>query len=194
MKIKLSNWAKQNGLSYKTAFRLFQTKKLPHPVEQLVTGTILVELPEKTISSGVKLAIYARVSSHDQKEDLQRQLDRLRSYCANKGWCVSKEITEIASGMNDSRKGLISLLIDKEIKTIVVEHKDRLTRFGFNMLKASLSCQGKNIEVINETEFKEDIVQDFVDIVTSMCARIYGKRSAKNKAKKALESINENNS
>ncbi|MFZ4773730.1 MAG: IS607 family transposase [Terrimicrobiaceae bacterium] len=188
MKIKLSVWAKKNGLGYRTAFRLFKSGKFPAKTQQLPTGTILVEEVEEAIADS-KLVIYARVSSHDQKDDLQRQLTRLRDFCSSNGWKISSEIAEVASGMNDSRKGLLSVLRDKTIQVIVVEHRDRLTRFGFNALSAVLGAENRKVVIINEKEFKEDIVQDLIDIMTSMCAKIYGKRGAKNKAKKALEAI-----
>ena len=151
----------------------------------------IIVFPENTKDEEIKVAIYARVSSHDQKEDLQRQIERLRDFCMAKGMVIEKEISEIGSGLNGSRKKLLSLLSDKTIDTIVVEHADRLARFGVDYIEAGLSCSGKKIIIINKTEMKDDLMQDFVDVVTSMCARIYGKRSAKNKAQKALKAISE---
>lgn len=186
--VKLSNWAKQNGLTYKGAYRLYRAGQLPHRVEQLPTGTLIV-YPEQTASA--KVALYGRVSSHDQKADLERQMDRLRQYAAAQGLSVAVEQQEIGSGLNGRRKKLLSLLSDKTITTLVVEHRDRLARFGVEYIEAALSCTGKQLIVLNETEKTDDLVQDFVDVVTSMCARIYGRRSAKNRAKRALEAAGE---
>ena len=112
-------------------------------------------------------------------------MERLRTFAASKGLTVS-EATEIGSGLNGHRKKLSALLRDPEVGTIVVEHRDRLARFGVEYIEASLSAQGRAVLVLNEGEQKLDIVQDFVDVVTSMCARIYGQRSAGNRAKAAL--------
>lgn len=186
--MKLSVWAKNQGITYKTAFRLFQQGRLPCRSEQYDTGTIIV-YPESPKTQSV--AIYGRVSSGDQKQDLARQMQRLRDFCASKGWTISKEVSDIGSGLNDGRKGILKLLSDKTITKIVVEHRDRLMRFGSEILIASLQADGRNIITINENEFKDDMVQDFVDIVTSMCARIYGKRTAKNRAEKAIKAASE---
>ena len=188
--IKLSKWAKSVGLSYIGAYRLYKANKMPCKTMQFSTGTIIV-FPTTAKNEEIKVAIYARVSSHDQKEDLQRQIERLRDFCMAKGMTIEKEISEIGSGLNGSRKKLLSLLADKTIDTIVVEHADRLARFGVDYIEAGLSCFGKKIIIVNKEEMKDDLTQDFVDVVTSMCAKIYGQRSAKNKAQKALKAITE---
>lgn len=182
-KIKLSQWAKNNGLLYMTAWRMIKSGRFPLPVEQLETGTILVELPDE-VKSEKKNVIYARVSSHDQKEDLTRQISRLREFCAAKGIEISDEIKEIGSGLNGERDKFCRLL--ESDSNIICEHKDRLIRFGFEYIRSALKAQERNIIIMNETESDMDLVQDFVDVVTSMCARIYGKRSAKNRAKRAI--------
>lgn len=189
--MKLSQWAKEKGISYQTAYRMFQAGTLPVKSEQLPTGTILV-FPE--IQSQKRLALYARVSSSDQKEDLQRQIQRLRDYAAAHGFQVYQEVTEIGSGLNGKRPQLHKLLRDVTVTTILVEHRDRLARFGVPYLESVLESTGRQIMVVNATEQKEDLVQDFVDVVTCFCARIYGKRAAKNKAKKALEAIQHDDS
>src|SRR5262249_13159427 len=133
------------------------------------------------------VALYARVSSNDQQTDLKRQMERLKDYAASKGWIVAKEVKEIGSGLNGNRSKLIALLKDKSVSGIVVEHKDRLSRFGTEMFEVLLQASGRSLYVMNISEYKEDLVEDFVDVVTSMCAKIYGRRSAKNRAKKALK-------
>jgi len=188
--MKLSDWARKNNLAYNTAHRMFKKGELPVKAEQLPSGTILIyeednsTVPDKTV-------LYARVSSNDQKEDLQRQVERLKLFAAAKGLVVSDIITEIGSGLNQNRPKLNNILEDKSITNIVVEHKDRLTRFGFQLIESSLKASNRTISVMNETEEDMDLVQDFIDVITSMCARIYGKRSAKNKADKIKGIINE---
>lgn len=185
--MKLSAWAKKNGLTYKAAWRLFKTGQLPVPATQLKTGTILVhELPD---SLPARAALYARVSSHDQKSDAERQMERLRTFAAAKGLPVAKEIIEIGSGLNGRRKNILKLLADATITVIVVEHRDRLSRFGFELIAAALEASKRQILVMNETECKDDIVQDMTDVMTSLCARLYGKRGAANRAKRALKAV-----
>jgi len=131
--------------------------------------------------------LYARVSSSGQKEVLERQLQRLRDYAAAQGLVVIKEVAEIGSGMNGRRKKLLKILKDPSASIIIVDYKDRLTRFGFEHLSHALqSCQ-REIRVINQTEDTSDLVQDMIDVLTSFCARLYGQCSAKNRAKRALE-------
>lgn len=188
--MKLSTWAKKQGISYKTAWRLWKTGKLPLPAEQLATGTIIVKEPEASYEAGLSLVVlYARVSSSDQKQDLDRQLSRLVEVATSKGFQVVKVIKEIGSGLNGKRTKLLTILRDPNVKTIVVEHKDRLARFGFEYLEALLNASGGRIIVVDETETKDDLVKDMIDVLASFCARLYGRRSAKDRAKKALKEI-----
>ena len=107
-----------------------------------------------------------------------------------KSACCKKEVPEIGSGINDRRPKLQQVLKDTTISKIVVEHKDRLTRFGFNYLEILLANQGRNIEVVNFIESaKEDIIQDFVSIITSFCERIYGQRRTKRKTEELIKEL-----
>lgn len=183
--MKLSAYARSKGISYRTAHRMFQAGKIPHPTEQLPTGTIIVHAEEPATTK--KTVLYARVSSSKQKEDLTRQVQRLRDYCAAQGLKVDKEVTEVGSALNGKRKRLLRVLSDQAVGTIVVEHRDRLTRFGFEYLEASFQAQNRRIIVLNDTECKDDLVQDMIDVLTSFCARLYGRRSARLRAKRAVE-------
>ena len=158
---------------------------MPCPTTQLQTGTILVH--ETTLPVPTGCALYARVSSADQKDDAERQLQRIRDYAAAQGLRVDREIIEVGSGLNGRRKHLAKLLTDKSIGTIIVEHRDRLMRFGFEFVSAVMDASGRRIVVINETECEDDLVRDVSDVLTSLCARIYGRRGAANRAKRALE-------
>ncbi|MFZ0565501.1 MAG: IS607 family transposase [Chlamydiales bacterium] len=188
--MKLSDWAKEQGISYRTAWRWFKAGQLPIKAKQLPTGTIILEL-EKT--SQLDVAIYARVSSSDQKNDLDRQVARLVSFATEKGLSISKSVTEIGSGLNGHRPKLMKLLSDESVKIILVEHRDRLMRFGVEYVESSLISHGRQLLVADPGELKDDLVQDMIEVLTSFCARLYGRRSAKNKAKKALEAIQSEN-
>lgn len=179
--MKLSNWAKKNGLTYQTAYNLFKKGQLPGKITQLPTGTILID--ELSPPTNVPTYIYCRVSSHNKKEDLDRQADRCVDFCTKNGWQIEKVIKEIASGTNDKRKKL-SVMLDNKPKRIVVEHKDRLTRFGFNYFDKLLPLLGYELVVINrDSEDEKDLIKDLITIITSLCCRLYGLRKGKNKAK-----------
>jgi len=131
-----------------------------------------------------RVALYARVSSADQKSDLDRQMHRLRDYAAAKGYNVSKEVSELASGLNDHRPKLARLLSDPTIGTLIVEHRDRLTRFGYEYIRQLLEAQGRHVEVLFPSDTEHELVDDFVAVITSMAARLYGQRSSRQKAAK----------
>ena len=190
-RIKLSKWAKLNGVCYQTAFNWFKQGKLADAV-QLDTGSIFIEQDlEGTKSQNV--VIYARVSNQSCKLEMNYQIERIQNYCNSKGFIVNKIYKEVASGMNDNRKELWKMLESKPA-IIVIENKDRLTRFGFNYLKKLLESRGTLIEVINPNDNDEqDLIKDMISIVTSFCCRLYGLRRAKNKRNKIIEVLNENN-
>ena len=185
--MKLSRWAKKNGISYWTAFRWFKSGTLPVPAIQTKSRTILVQEPDDVIG---KVAIYGRVSSSDQKNDLNRQIARLADYATKQKLTVSSTVAEVGSGLNGKRRKLLRLLADQKVTTIIVEHRDRLARFGFEMVEACLQARGGQIIVLDNTEVSDDLVRDMTELLTSLCARLYGKRSAKARAKRAIEAAN----
>lgn len=184
--MKLSVWAKKQGISYRTAWRWYKDGTLPVEAEQLPSGTILVKDP---LEEGIQVAIYARVSSHDQKQDLERQVSRLVMFANSQNLSVSQTVVEIGSALNGHRGKLKKLLQNPQVKVIIAEHNDRLMRFGIEFLEATLTSQGRKLLIMNKEELKDDLVRDMIEVLTSFCARLYGKRSAKNRAKKAVESI-----
>ena len=133
------------------------------------------------------IVVYARVSSSDCKDNLETQAQRLTDFCTAKGWIVNQVIKECGSGLNDQRPKLTKLLSERKATKIVVEHKDRLTRFGFNYIKVLFpECA---IIILNEIEDKKDLFEDFVSLVTSFCARIYGQRRTKRKTEEIINSL-----
>jgi len=170
-------------VSRQTATRWFHSGELPVGAIQLSTGTILVEEPP---SSAGGVALYARVSSSDQKGDLDRQMARLVQAATAGGISPTSVVSEVGSGLNGHRSKLLRLLRDPEIGTIVVEHRDRLARFGVEYIEAALLAQGRRLIVIEDAEVDDDLVRDMVEVLTSFCARLYGRRSAKRRAEAAL--------
>lgn len=137
-----------------------------------------------------KYAIYARVSTAENKDNLERQKQRLLDFCAAKGWPVSKTVTEVGSGLDDERRKLSKLLADESITHIVVEHKDRLSRFGFRYVEQLLKQHGRCIVVINEQDNeRDDVMEDFVAIITSFTARLYGRRRSRRRTEKLIEEL-----
>ena len=182
--MKLSAYAKQVGVTYKTAYQWWKAGQLD--AYQLPTGTIMVR---EATPSAAGVALYARVSSAEQKEEVTRQLQRLRDYAAARGYQVVSEVTEIASGLNDEHSKLTKLLTDAQVGVIVVEHRDRLTRFGYGYIAVLLEHQGRRVEEIYPSDSGEDLVDDFVSVITSMAVRLYGRRNAKQRAAQIQECI-----
>ena len=184
--MRLSEWAKQQGIHYYTALRWFHAGQIPAPAYQnKTTGTIIVNPPPDPGEQGV--ALYARVSSSDQRGDLSRQLARLTKYAAKEGLRVIEAVEEIGSALNGHRPKLLRILRNPKIGVVVVEHRDRLARFGSDYVDAAMTAAGRRLVVVDATEMKNDLVQDMVDVLTSFCARLYGKRAAKNRAMRAVE-------
>ena len=129
------------------------------------------------------------MSSHEKRGDLDRQAERCVEFCQARGWVIEKLVKEIASGMNDSRPRLTKLLASKPTR-IIVEHKDRLTRFGFGYFEQLLPMIGCDLVVIHrDSEEKDDLVKDLVAIITSFCCRLYGLRRGQRKAKEIKETL-----
>jgi predicted site-specific integrase-resolvase len=189
--IKLSKYAKKCGISYTTAYRHFNQGFIKG--KKLHTGTILVEEDEiiaKPFMEKEKRAVlYARVSSPENKKNLDTQMERLKNYASAKGYVVVTESKEIGSGLNDKRKKLENILRNNnEWDKLIIEHKDRLARFGLNYINVLLKEKNKEIEIINNTETeKEDLMQDFVSIITSFCSKLYGLRRTKRKTEKIIK-------
>jgi putative resolvase len=178
--VKLVEWARRQGISYKTAWRWVKDDTMPVPWRQLPSGTILVDSPMDEQPATV--ALYARVSSHDQRNDLDRQLARLSQYAAERDLHVVESVAEVGSGLNGKRRKLLRLLSDATIGAVVVEHRDRFACFGSEYLEAALAASGRRLIVVDGAEMNDDLVQDMIAVLTSFCARLYGRRSARNRA------------
>lgn len=172
--VAIRKWIKSGKLRAKRVGKLWMIPE----------SELKVFLGEKT--KEIRAVIYARVSSHKQKKDgnLERQVERLRNYCSAKGYKIVDVITDVASGLKEDRRGLMklfSMVENKQMDVVVVEFRDRLTRFGFDYLQRYFGSHDVRIEVIEETEknYFEELIEDFVSIIISFTAKIYGKRSQK---------------
>ena len=191
----LREWDKEGKLVPVKTFGSHRRYKL-EDIESLSDDT-----PKKIKSELIRVACYARVSSHEQKQkgDLERQSGRILTYCAEKKYHVIKSYDEVGSGISDSRaklKQLFKLVSERKIDKVIVEHKDRLTRFNFNFLVEFFDSYDVVVEWVSETltnkSYEQELVEDMLTLMSSFSNKIYGKRSAENrKKKKELESLKE---
>jgi excisionase family DNA binding protein len=187
----LSRWVREGRIrAIRTAGGVFRIPE--SEVRRIAEG-----LP---ISREVRAVIYARVSSSDQKSDLDRQVEYLTQYCSSKGYRVVDVLSDVASGLKTDRKGLLKLfnyIVNRQVDVVVVTYRDRLTRFGFEYLERFFKQYGVGIEVVLGEEPKnayQELVEDLIEIITSFAAKLYGLRSRKKKRlvegfKKLLEEV-----
>ena len=191
--IKLSEYAKRHGVTYRTAWNKFKEGKIPNAYKDEF-GNILVrvETPKENLSK--KVAIYTRVSSNENKSNLNSQADRLKNYAIAKGYTITHIVKEVGNGVSDNRKKLLKLLQKNDYGILIVEHKDRLTRFGFNFIKTLLEDKGVKVEVVNEAEDEtSDLMQDLISIIYSFSKKMYGFKKSKIKTEKIIKCLKQNN-
>lgn len=191
--MKLSDYAKELGISYTTAWRWWKAGKLPHPARQTESGLVIVDYVAQSSKPELKtnrVAIYSRVSSSENKDNLERQAQRLTEYATAKGYQIVKVVKEVGSGLNDNRRQLEQLLVRDDYNILLVEHKDRLARFGTHYLDVLLSRLGIKLEIVNLADNgRDELMQDLIAIVTSFAARLYGQRRAKRKTEKIINEL-----
>ncbi len=183
--MNLTEWARAQGIHVTTAYRWYREGMLPVPARK-VGRLILVSPGTAATSPQGGAGLYARVSSHDQKADLDRQVARLSAWAAQAGMPVVRVEAEVGSGVNGTRARARRLLADPAAAVIVVEHRDRLGRMNTELVEAALAAHGRRLVVLDDSEVTDDLVRDMIDVLTSFCARLYGRRSARNRALKAV--------
>ena len=188
--MKLKDWAEKNSVTYRTGYNHYR-RGLINGAYQLPTGTIVVpNVDPETVIAKEHNVVYARVSSSENRGNLDSQAERVAQFCNANGWVVHEIVKECASGLNDRRPKLQKIFTDKVATRIIVEHRDRLTRFGLNYIKTLFSGE---IIVINDAEdSKADLMQDFVSLITSFCARLYGIRRSKRRTEQIIEELKSN--
>ncbi|MEU7854662.1 IS607 family transposase [Nonomuraea sp. NPDC049141] len=192
--MKLSEWARRNGVHYQTAWQWARDGKMPVPVVKTATGRYMVL--DRTAEVTGRTVAYCRVSGTDQLAELDRQAGRVVAAATGMGLTVTEVVGEVGSGMDGDRPKLARLLRDASVGVIVVERRDRLARFGLEQLSAALEATGRRIVVIDDTEGGEgaipgarvddELLRDMAEVLTSLCARLYGRRSAARRARAAL--------
>jgi putative resolvase len=183
-RVKLAEWARVNRVHPQTAYRWFREDRMPVPARRLASGTIWVDAA--MAGDAGRVVVYARVSSHDQRAGLDRQVARVTGWATSNGHQVSEVACEVGSAMNGNRPKLRRILSDPSVTVIVVEHRDRLARFGVEQLESALAAAGRRVLVADPGETADDLVRDMIEVLTSMCARLYGRRGARNRAMRAI--------
>lgn len=191
--MRIREWAECEGFHPQTVWRWCREGTMPVPFERTATGAIIVHDPKyettPTTPQAGRTVCYARVSSSGQKNDLQRQADRLKAFAVNLGVKDAQVVTEIGSGVNDKRRALNQLLKDPTVVTIIVEHRDRLACMNVGLIESALEASGRRLIVVDDTELDDDLARDMTEVLTSFCARLYGRKSAKQRAQRALEAL-----
>jgi predicted site-specific integrase-resolvase len=185
--LTLSDYAKQHGIKYRAAWNRYKRDLIPRATKNEF-GKILI--PEDSPGRPEKTAVYARVSSSQNKDNLEGQALRLTQFANARGWSVDVVVKEVGSGLNDRRPKLLKLLGDTSVTRIVVEHKDRLTRFGYAYIELLALRNKVELVVVNNVDGdKQDLMQDFVSLVTSFCARLYGLRRTRRKTEQLIREL-----
>ncbi len=185
--MNLKEWARGQWIHPVTAYRWFRDGKLAVPTHR-VGGLILVDAAGSAAATG-SVAVYARVSSADQRTDLDRQVARVTAWATGEGVSVRRVVTEVGSALNGKRPRFLALLRDESVTTIVVEPRDRFARFGSEYVEAALSAPGRRLLVVDPAEVDDDLVRDVTEILTSLCARLYGRRAAKKRAARSTAAV-----
>jgi putative resolvase len=184
--VNLTEWAHAQGIHVTTAYRWGREGALPVPARKV--GRLILVSPDTAAGPARQDAagLYARVSSPDQKADLDRQVARLSAWAAQAALPVVRVEAEVGSGMNGTRAKARRLLADPKVTVVVVEHRDRLGRMNTELAEAALAAHGRRLAVVDDGEVTDDLVRDMIEVLTSFCARLYGRRSARNRALKAV--------
>ena len=188
--MNLKEWAASQGVSYAVARKWYRAGVLPVPARK-VGGLVLIgDLSEQHADPGSSV-VYARVSSADQRPDLDRQVSRVTQWATGQHLAVDRVVTEVGSALNGHRRKFLALLRDPAVSTIVVEHRDRFARFGAEYVEAALAASGRRLLVVDPGEVDDDLVGDVTEILTSLCARLYGHTAAADRAARAVAALGE---
>ena len=193
--IRPSKYAKIVGLTPLTIRKKFHQGKINGKQDKDTNAILLLNPNYKEDAKPLekRAILYARVSSSTNKKSLDGQIERLRNYASAKGYIIVDEVQEIASGLNDHRSKFVKLLKRNDYNILLAEHKDRITRFGYNYLSILLARCGIQLQVINQIDNKDqELLDDFISLVTSFCNRIYGRRR-KDKTQKIIKDIQHEN-
>ncbi|MEU8421713.1 IS607 family transposase [Micromonospora sp. NPDC048835] len=189
--MNLKEWAAATGISYATACRRYESGTLPIHTYRIGRLIMVGDPVTATAAEAGQTVVYARVSSADQEADLDRQVARVTVWATGQKLGVDRVVTEVGSALNGHCKKFLALLRDPTVSTIGVEHRDRFASFGAEYVEAALAAQGRRLLVVDPAEVDDDLVRGVTEILTSLCARLYGRRAAANRARRAVEAVTE---
>ncbi len=181
--MNLTEWEHAQGIHVTTAYRWYREGAPPVPAQKV--GRLILVSPDTAADPSRQggAGLYARVSSHDQRADLDRQVARLPAWAVQAGLPVVR--VEAGSGMNGARAGARRLLAGPAATVVVVEHRDRLGRMNTELVEAALAAHHRRV-VLDNGEVTDDLVRDMIEVLTSFCARLYGRLPARNRPLKAI--------
>ena len=179
--LKLSEYAKKNSITYQTAWNHFKQGKIPN-ARQLPSGTVVIDEP--AVRKTEYTVVYARISAEEEKQELESQCQRICEFCAANGWNVNEIVKECGSSLNEERPKLSKIFHERKATRIVIESKNRLTRFGWHYIK--LLYPECDIVVLNEREISQEILEDFISLTSEFCTKIYGKSNGAMTAEKIV--------
>jgi putative resolvase len=156
--VKVAEWSRRNGVHPQTAYRWFREGTMPVPARRLPSGTIMMDVTGDALQGQV--VVYARVSSADQRADMDRQVARATAWATGENVAVSRLVAEVGFALNGRRTRFLGLLRGPFVTTIVVEHRDRFARFGAEYVEAALAAQGRRLLVVDPTAVDDDLVRD----------------------------------
>lgn len=181
--MRLSQYAKKTGISYKTAYRWWKAGKLN--AYQMPSGAVIVRE-----NLELKAALYARIARESNWQEAEWQLERLRKYAAEQGYNVVTEVADTASCLDEKRPGLSQLLADPTINLILAEEPSRITRFGLGYLQQILALEGRRIEFLRPTdELDDEVVSDLLEVITRLTTGRFGRKGATLQAEKIRQFI-----
>ncbi|WP_345432627.1 IS607 family transposase [Actinoallomurus vinaceus] len=186
--MNLAEWARAQGISPCAAYRWFRHGTLPVPVQRVGPRTIWMNVDVGAAPDAmVGIGLYARVSSHDHKPDLECQVAGLSQWAAKRGRRIARLECEIALGVNGSGSKARRLPADPDVTTIVVEHEGRLGGVNVELAEAALVANGRRLVAGDDGEVVGDLVRDMGQAPACLCARRYGRRSARDRARTAVD-------
>ena len=190
-RIPLPEWGRQYGLHPQVTWRMYRDGRLPpHLVVEKMGNRLYVQVPESEVKC-LRIVAYARVSSKEQAPDLVRQADAIQCFALAQGFVIDELVMEIAPDLQSNRRKLLRLLADETVGLLVVEHRHRLTSFGFEMIEACFHARGGRILTAEKEEGRGNILHDLTEIIANYCARLYGVQSAQKRAISAVRAARE---
>jgi predicted site-specific integrase-resolvase len=185
--VDLKEWAVATGVSYAPARRRHESGTLPVPVYRLLRLVMVGEPLTGAVAGSGQVVVYARVSSAGGELRLDRRVARVAVWVTGQKRAVNQVVTEVGLTLDGHRQKFLGLLRDLAVSTVVVEHRDRFARFGAECIEAVLTVRGRRLLVVDPAGVYDDLVRGVTEILTSVCARLYGRRARADRARRAVE-------